>query len=254
MSHATQTILVVDQEQGSRTYLADNLTADGYEVLEAGTLASAQRLICTRLLDLAIIDPRLPDGDGLELLGLVRQAAPGPARIDADLPLIVTSGRSSSVDRVRGFERGCDDYLSSPYDYPELRARVVALLRRRARSRSSARLRVGPLELDTLARQAWVDGEPVQLSTKEFGLLRALAAEPERAFSRTELLRSVWGWADAESAVRTRTLDSHASRLRHKLARHGPQFVINVWGVGYRLIDATPGPSLSGARGGLGSL
>lgn len=243
------TILVVDEDQTSRTFLADNLTADGYEVLEAATLASASRLLSTSLLDLAIIDPGLPDGDGLELLSLVRDSEPalGLARIDAGLPLIITSTRGASIDRVRGFERGCDDYLTSPYDYQELRARVSALLRRHRRAQSGGRMRVGPLELDALARQAWVSGVPLRLASKEFALLRALATEPGRVFSRAELLQTVWGWEDPGAARYTRTLDSHASRLRRKLAEHGLAFVINVWGVGYRLVDGTPGSSSKSA-------
>jgi DNA-binding response OmpR family regulator len=245
MTQTTQTvnttILVVDDDRGSRAFLADNLTADGYEVLEAGSMAAAQRLLSTSLLDLAIVDLGLPDGDGLELLRLVRESSQSLARIDATLPMIVTSGRDTTVDRVRGFERGCDDYVTTPYSYPELRARIAALLRRRRPGTTMARLRVGPLELDALARQAWLHGERLTLSSKEFGLLRALASEPERVFTREELLRVVWGWDEVTAAsAYTRTLDSHASRLRRKLAVDGVRFVINVWGVGYRLVDGVP--------------
>jgi DNA-binding response OmpR family regulator len=244
MTHATRTnttILVVDDDRSSRSFLADNLTADGYEVLEAGTMATAQRLLSTSLLDLAIVDLGLPDGDGLELLRLVRDSSQLLARIDATLPMIVTSGRDTTVDRVRGFERGCDDYVTTPYSYPELRARIAALLRRRVPGTTMARLRVGPLEVDALARQAWLHGERLTLSSKEFALLRALVSEPERVFTREELLRVVWGWDEATAAsAYTRTLDSHASRLRRKLAVDGVRFVINVWGVGYRLVDGVP--------------
>jgi DNA-binding response OmpR family regulator len=244
MTHATRTnttILVVDDDRSSRSFLADNLTADGYEVLEAGTMAAAQRLLSTSLLDLAIVDLGLPDGDGLELLRLVRDSSQLLARIDATLPMIVTSGRDTTVDRVRGFERGCDDYVTTPCSYPELRARIAALLRRRVPGTTMARLRVGPLEVDALARQAWLHGERLTLSSKEFALLRALVSEPERVFTREELLRVVWGWDEATAAsAYTRTLDSHASRLRRKLAVDGVRFVINVWGVGYRLVDGVP--------------
>jgi DNA-binding response OmpR family regulator len=107
---------------------------------------------------------------------------------------------------------------------------------------------VGPLELDALARQAWLDGQLVTLSSKEFALLRALMSEPERVFTREELLRVVWGWDEATAAgAYTRTLDSHASRLRRKLTVEGARFVINVWGVGYRLTDGVP--AAAGARG-----
>ena len=115
-------------------------------------------------------------------------------------------------------------------------ARIRALLRRTERRPGLGRLRVGTLELDPLARQVWVRGERVELSKKEFALLRALAAEPTRVFSREELLRGVWGF---RSLGTTRTLDSHAFRLRKKLGSAGDRFVINVWGVGYRLVDGS---------------
>lgn len=133
------TILVVDDDRASRSFLADNLTADGYEVLEAATIAAAERLLTTSSVELAIVDLGLPDGDGLGLLALVRQSSQLLARIDATLPMIVISGRDTTIDRVRGFERGCDDYMAKPYSYPELRARVAALLRRRTPTPTLAR-------------------------------------------------------------------------------------------------------------------
>ena len=144
------------------------------------------------------------------------------------------SGRASELERLRGFGRGADDYVVKPFSYQELHARIVALLRRNHRRPGSGRIRVGPLELDVLARQVWLAGEPLALSKKEFALLRALAAEPTRVFTREELLRGVWGF---RALGATRTLDSHASRLRKKLCAGGARFVVNVWGVGYRLID-----------------
>ena len=113
----------------------------------------------------------------------------------------------------------------------------MALLRRARRRPTLARLRVGPLELDPLGRQVWLHGEEIQLSKKEFALLRALAAEPTRVFTREELLRGVWGY---QSIGTTRTLDSHAARLRRKLRARGDGLVVNVWGVGYRLVDGMP--------------
>ena len=118
-------------------------------------------------------------------------------------------------------------------------ARIRALLRRSERRPGLGRLRVGVLELDPLAREVWVREQRMELSKKEFGLLRALAAEPTRVFTREELLRGVWGF---RSMGTTRTLDSHAFRLRKKLGYAGDRFVINVWGVGYRLVDGSLGP------------
>lgn len=228
------TILVVEDHRSTRTFLADNLSADGYDVIEAEGISDAERLLESAFPDLAIIDLGLPDGDGLELLGLVRGADRIAGRLDPELPLLVLSGRVSELDRLRGFDRGCDDYMIKPFSYHELSARVTALLRRTRRRATAARLRVGTLELDPTSRQVWVRGEPVALSKKEFALLRALAGEPTRVFTREELLRGVWGF---RAMGTTRTLDSHAFRLRQKLNSTGDRFVINVWGVGYRLVD-----------------
>ncbi len=234
MESEPATILVIEDHQPTRTFLADNLAADGYELLEAETATEAQHLMETSFPDLAIVDLGLPDRDGLELLRRVREADRIAGRIDPDLPLLVLSGRAGDLDRLRGFDRGADDYLTKPFSYSELRARMSALLRRSRRRPGSGRIRIGPLELDPLARQVWLHGELLQLSKKEFALTRALAAEPTRVFTREELLRGVWGF---RSLGATRTLDSHASRLRKKLNARGDTFVVNVWGIGYRLVD-----------------
>jgi DNA-binding response OmpR family regulator len=191
-------------------------------------------LMETHFPDLAIIDLGLPDRDGLELLTQVRDCDRIAGTINPDLSLLVLTGRNTELDRLRGFERGCDDFVTKPFSYAELRARIEALLRRSRRRPGSGRLRVGPLDLDTSARQVWLRGEPVHLSKKEYALVRALAAEPTRVFTREELLRTVWGF---RAIGATRTLDSHASRLRRKLSVHGDRLIVNVWGVGYRLVD-----------------
>ncbi len=231
-------ILLVDDDAVGTRFLADNLCADGFEVLSAGTATAALRLLSAGNLDLAVIDLGLPDGDGLELIGLVRGADRLLGRLDPELPLVIVSGRASEVDRVRGLERGADDYVCKPYSYAELLHRIRARLRPPDRGRAGARTRVGPIELDALARQAWLDGEPLKLTSKEFSLLRTLASDPSRVFTREELLALVWGWVEPVAGT-TRTLDGHALRLRRKLGAGGGRFVINVWGVGYRLTDAT---------------
>jgi DNA-binding response OmpR family regulator len=236
MNQHVATILVVEDHRATRTFLADNLSADGFDVLEAESVADARHLLESSFPDLAIIDLGLPDGDGLEILERVRDADRIAGRLDPDLPLLVLSGRVSELDRLRGFSRGCDDYIVKPFSYYELSARVRALLRRTRRRPGTGRMRVGSLELDPLGRQVWLRGEPVALSKKEYALLRALASEPTRVFTREELLRGVWGF---RAMGTTRTLDSHAFRLRQKLNRAGDRFVVNVWGVGYRLVDGS---------------
>ncbi len=224
----------MEDHESTRKFLADNLSADGYELTEADCARDARRLMDTRVIDLAIVDLGLPDRDGLELLREVRESDRIAGRVDPDLPLLVLSGRAGELDRVRGFERGCDDYLVKPFSYPELLARIAALLRRNRRRPRAGRLRIGALELDPVSRQVWRRGEQLALSKKEFALLRALASDPTRVFTREELLRGVWGY---RALVPTRTLDSHAHRLRRKLCAEGDRFVVNVWGVGYRLVD-----------------
>jgi DNA-binding response OmpR family regulator len=228
------TILLVEDDEPTRTFLADNLTADGYELLVAPNMVDGLRLLETKFPDLALVDLGLPDGSGLEVVRRVRGSDGVASRIDPDVPLLVVSGRSGELDRLRGFEHGCDDYLCKPFSYAELRARVEALLRRAELRRRPARMRVGDLEIDSAARTVRVRGTPVTLSQKEFALVRALAADPTRVFTKDELLRSIWGF---RSLGTTRTLDSHACRLRHKLGCFGDRFVVNVWGVGYRLVD-----------------
>jgi DNA-binding response OmpR family regulator len=228
------TLLLVEDDPVLATFLADNLTADGFELLLADCLRDGLRELELRRPDLAIVDLGLPDGSGLELLARVRAADGVASRLDPHLPLLVLSGRDSELDRVRGFERGADDFVTKPFSYGELRLRITALLRRTREQRGRGRLRVGDLELDPAAREVRLRGRRIDLSQKEFALLRALAAEPTRVLTKEELLRDVWGF---RSLGTTRTLDSHACRLRHKLGSEGDRFVVNVWGVGYRLVD-----------------
>jgi DNA-binding response OmpR family regulator len=234
MEAPAATILVVEDHTQTRRFLADNLLADGYELLEAASASDGLHHIETSFPDLAILDLGLADGDGLELLRAVRGTDRVSARVDPDMPVLVLTGRGSEPDRVRGFRDGADDYVVKPFSYAELVGRVAALLRRSRRRPNLGVLRVGALEVDPVSRRVLLHGEPVTLSKKEFALLRALAAEPTRVFTKDELLRGVWGF---RTPGITRTLDSHAFRLRKKLNATGEGFIVNVWGVGYRLVD-----------------
>jgi len=229
------TILVVEDDAATRTFLADNLTADGYELLVADTAQHGLRLLETKFPDLVLVDIGLPDASGFEVLRRVREADGIASRLDPSTPLVLLTGRDGELDRVRGFERGADDYVCNPFSYPELRGRLAALLRRADHRRRTGRLRVGELDIDPQARTARLRGEALALSQKEFALLRMLAGEPARVFTKDELLRQIWGFRHLGTS---RTLDSHACRLRHKLGVHGDRFVVNVWGIGYRLVDA----------------
>jgi DNA-binding response OmpR family regulator len=226
-------ILIVEEDQATRSFLADQLTCDGYEILLAHSRRHALRLLASHHPQLVLADI---NGETLGLLDAVRGGEGLAGEIDPNTPLIVLTARAGELERVRVFDRGGDDVVAKPFSYPELRGRIRALLRRAHEPRPVARARIGALTIDLRAREAAVAGRPVKLAAKEYELLRCLASEPTRVFTKQELLRDVWHY---KLESRSRTVDSHAARLRTKLAAARPErpMVINVWGVGYRLID-----------------
>jgi len=226
-------VVVCEDDEPTLELLCDNLAADRYGVLPAPSASDALRLCRFEHPDLMLLDLALPDASGLDVLREIRAADGVVSRFDPRLPVIVLSGRGAEQERVRGLESGADDYLVKPFAYSELRARIAAVLRR-AEQRRGGPLRVGEIVVDTDRRRVWVSGRSVQLAKKEFALLRVLASDPHRVFSKRELLAEVWG---LRAPTKTRTLDSHASRLRRKLDPEKARFVINCWSVGYRLLD-----------------
>jgi DNA-binding response OmpR family regulator len=225
----THSILLCEGQAATRAFLADNLIADGYQVMLADSKAAALAKLETRQPDLVVCDV---NGETLELLDAVRRSDGLASRVDPDVPLIVLTARADELARVRYLDRGGDDVVAKPFSYPELRARVRALLRR-SHGRRRPVIQVAALRIDTVSREVRVGATPVALSAMEYALLTRLAGEPTRVFSKTELLRDVWGF---RAQGRTRTLDSHACRLRHKLGANGDRgWIENIWGVGYRL-------------------
>jgi DNA-binding response OmpR family regulator len=224
----------VEDDEPTATFLADNLVADGFDVTVAAGVAEGWRALEVRRLEVVLLDLALADGSGLALLDRVRASDGAASRVDPALPVIVVSGRVSELDRVRGFERGADDYVPKPFSYRELLARIRAVLRRAEIRSGRGTLRVGDLVVDPLSREVRLAGRAVHLSAKEFALLYALAADPTRVFTKVELLQDVWGYATPGA---TRTLDTHACRIRQKLAGTERRFVITVRGVGYKLTE-----------------
>ena len=234
MESGPSSLLVVEDDEATRGFLSDNLTADGFRVATATAAGEALRAIEVRKPDLVVLDLILEDGDGLIVLDRVRSADGLASRIDPSLPVIVVTGRSGEADRVRGFSRGADDYVLKPFAYGELLGRIRALLRRAAGRPARGIMRIGELTVDPVTRAVRLEGRPVHLSAKEFALLQALATDPTRVFAKNDLLRDVWGYL---SIGTTRTLDAHACRLRKKLAASPRPFVVNVRGVGYKLTE-----------------
>jgi DNA-binding response OmpR family regulator len=230
-----QSLLVVEDDEATRTFLADNLAADGFKVATASGAGEGLRAIEVRRPGLVVLDLMLEDGNGLELLDRVRSADGLASRLDPELPVVVLTGRAGEADRVRGFARGADDYVVKPFLYGELLARIRAVLRRTNGRPQRGVMRVGELTIDPLTRAVRLEGKPVYLSAKEFALLQALAEEPTRVYGKHELLRDVWGYL---AIGNSRTLDAHACRLRKKLAASPRPWVVNVRGVGYKLTEA----------------
>jgi DNA-binding response OmpR family regulator len=222
-----EAVLLAEPELDTRTYLERHLQDDGFAVVRAddgeGALALAEQ---TRP-DLVLL------GIEVEVCRRLREGEPGRSW-DRHVPVIVLGGpESDAVDRVRAFERGCDDYLGRPFLYDELLARMRAVLRRVAPQPGQV-LEAGEIRVDRVTRCVMVGERRLLLPAKEFELLVRLAAAPTRVFTKEELLREVWGF---RSLGRTRTLDSHASRLRRRLAAAtDTPYVLNEWGVGYRLM------------------
>jgi DNA-binding response OmpR family regulator len=224
-------LLLAEEDEHIRTFLADNLTADGYDVDVVEDRDEAVARLRTTAPDVIVVDV---NGTTLALLDWLRGADSALCAAATDTPVIVLTSRSEEVHWVRLLERGGDDVIVKPFSYPELRARIAAVLRRTMPRQPRTVLTAGPVRVDLRDRRVTVDERPVELSAVEYRLLCHLAAEPSRVFTREELLRDVWGY---HSAGRTRTLDSHACRLRAKLSSDTHRLVINVWGVGLRLID-----------------
>ena len=218
-------VLLAEPEPTTRDFLARHLADDGFDVVDAAALAEALELAEQAKPALVLTS--------LELCRRLREGEPGRSW-DRDVPVIVLGDpQADAVDRVRAFARGCDDFVPRPFHYDELVARIRAVLRRTSPSTREL-LEAGTIRIDRPTRRVTANGVAVALPAKEYELLLELAGDPRRVFTKEELLREVWGF---RSLGRTRTLDSHASRLRRKLVQAGAgPWVLNVWGVGYRLL------------------
>ncbi len=227
-----RSVLLVGPRPASGS-LASDLEADRFDVILAADPAEARGVLARACPSAVIVDLDMPASGGLEAVGMVREGGPEDPW-DAAIPVVGVSGACEPHRVVRALERGADEVVGTPFAYVELLARLNALMRRADGEWAAGLLRVDDIVIDRRARRVTIGGTPVALSAKELGLLTALARDPRRVVSKQELLRDVWGY---KSMGRTRTVDSHASRLRRKLAvaSDGRRYIINVWGLGYRL-------------------
>lgn len=226
----TARILVVDDEAAIRETVGYALRGEGYEVSDAADGEEALEVARSNGFDVLIVDLMLPKLSGIEVCRRLRA--------ESDVPILLLTAKDAEVDRVLGLEAGADDYVTKPFSMAELVSRVRAILRRRQLDRSASGgvvYRVGGLTLDLVRYGAEVDGRAVNLTRSEFKLLALLAGEPERVFSRREIMQHLW---ESTYVGDQRACDIHVSNIRRKIERDParPDRLLTVRGVGYRLV------------------
>ena len=222
-----RTILVVDDETTLRETLVEALEMEGYRAVAAADGRAALETFRAERPDLVLLDLMLPELSGVEVCRILRA--------ESAVPIIMLTAKDSEVDKVVGLELGADDYVTKPFSPRELATRVKTVLRRvRPGVPPRTSVAVGALVIDAAKHEVLREGEPLQLTAREFELLWFLASNPNNVFSRDQLMHRVWGYS---SALDTGTVTVHMRRLREKVERDPshPQLLETVWGVGYRL-------------------
>jgi DNA-binding response OmpR family regulator len=225
-------ILIVEDERELSALVSREMELSGHRVTPAFDGPTAVDIALRESPDLILLDVMLPGLDGIEVTRRIRA--------QSSVPILMLTARSTELDKVLGLELGADDYITKPFSMRELMARVSAILRRTAMIREQSRpreaesvIRFPNLEVDVVGHEVTCMGQRVMVTATEFSLLRLLASNPGRVFSREFLLEEVWG---DDAVVFDRTIDSHIQRLRKKLGGPGSpgDFIETVWGVGYR--------------------
>jgi len=226
-----ETILVVEDEAAIADAVAYALEAEGFEVERAEDGEQALEHARQRPYDLVVLDLRLPKISGIEVCRTLRT--------ESAIPILMLTAKDSELDRVVGLEVGADDYVTKPFSMAELMSRVRAILRRRRLDQTAAEpvRRIGGLELDLVRHEVRTDGQTARLTPSEFKLLAFLASEPERVFTRREIMQHLW---ESDYVGDERSSDMHISNLRRKIERDPdkPERVVTVRGVGYKLVPA----------------
>ncbi len=222
---------MIEDDRSLREGLAMNLRLNGYDTESAADGESGMRMAFDLRPDLIVLDIMMPCWSGLDILEALRERG-------EDVPVLILSARDTTPDKVKGLKLGADDYMTKPFDLPELIARIQVMLRRRdAEEESLPPLTFGNVTIDRVARTVRVGDEPVKLSAREFDLLCLLAEAPGKVFTREAILERVWGW-DYDGTART--VDNFVANLRKKLqpTRNATQHIHTVPRVGYRLDTA----------------
>lgn len=220
-------ILIVEDEAPIREMLSFVLEQHGYQTLEAADYASAQSYLQDPLPDMLLLDWMLPGGSGIQLAKMLKSK-----EYTRDIPIIMLTARSEEEDKIRGLEVGADDYLTKPLSPKELLARMRAVFRRVSPTSLDTPLEAGGLRLDPVTYRVTANNDPLELGPTEFKLLHFFMANPERVYSREQLLDNVWG---RTVYVEDRTVDVHIRRLRMAISLHDhDRYIQTVRGVGYR--------------------
>ena len=235
---AGPTILVVEDDAETRAALVRELGRRGYRVEEAADGRTALERWEQRRPDVVLLDLGLPDVDGLTVIGRIRR--------DASTPIVILSGRYLEREKVEALERGADDYVTKPFGVDELHARLRVAVRHAAgpAGQGDGRIVAGPLAFDAVAHTVTVAGRPLELTPREFEILRVLLTNAGRLVTKGRLLRAVWGDAYRDEASYVYV---HVSQLRRKLAAADPSgglrdLIVTEPGIGYRIREAEPAP------------
>ncbi len=219
-------ILVVDDEVLLVKGIRFNLQNEGYEVVTGSNGLEAVQLAKDGGIDLIVLDVMMPEMDGLTACSKIREFS--------DVPIIMLTAKTEDMDKLIGFDHGADDYLTKPFNILELKARIRALLRRSGTQEKAPvnELTIGSITLDLDARNAYASGKSVELTAKEFDVIEFLMRNPNRVYSRENLLDTIWAY---EYRSDIRTVDVHIRRLREKLEENPaePKYIMTKWGVGY---------------------
>lgn len=226
-------ILIVEDEKPIRDMLRMALLKDGHVVHDAETVANARALMATNTMHLALVDWMLPGGSGLEFVRSLRKDP-----LYRNLPAIMITARTEEHDITAGLDAGADDYITKPFSPRELQSRIKALLRRSHDFQTDTKITLGPLELDPASHRLKASGNEVPMGHTEFKLISFLMNNPDRVFSRGQLLDHVWGTG---TFIEERTVDVHILRLRKSLKPFSAEGMLDtVRGAGYRLVPKLP--------------
>ncbi len=223
-------VLVVDDEVGILRFLKPALEANAYDIFTTGTVADAIKRIAARTPDIVLLDLGLPDGDGKEVIGKVREWS--------DVPIIVLSAREREAEKIEALDLGADDYVNKPFNVGELLARMRTAMRHRMQRNSEIPvLRVGEVEIDSVRHRVVRAGVDIKLTPKEFELLSFLARHAGRIVTHKQILAAVWGPAHVED---TQYLRVYIGQLRQKVEVNSddPQIILTEPGIGYRVSES----------------